>query len=128
MMARCRYDKSERRVIAIVLAVAAMVGGALAVAMCRGQEPRQTVVLYFTQPNCGVCVQQKPNWEAFKRQNQQVHIEEVDTSRQPNTTRTWKVATTPTTLVISSDESGQSIERARFRGVVSPQAIRGALP
>lgn len=128
-MARCRYEKPELRVIAIVLAVAAVVFGGLIVAMCKGQEPsREVVVLCFSQPNCPTCVVQKPNWVAFKRQNPGVRIEDVDTSRQPNATRMWKVETTPTTIVIQADSGGDSIERKRFVGVASPQIIRGALP
>lgn len=119
-MARCRYEKPELRVIAIVLAVAAVVFGGLIVAMCKGQEPsREVIVLCFSQPNCPTCVVQKPNWVAFKKAHPTFPVVDIDTSKQPNATRMWNVKTTPTTIFIRADKDGNSIEMSRRPGVVS---------
>lgn len=129
-MSRCRYpDHHERRVIWLVLLALAIGAGLFVVAAVRGQEPaREVVVLCFTQNACPQCVVQKPNWASFKRANPSVKVVNVDTNEHPGATRQWKVETTPTTIIALADSSGDSIERRRFVGVTSSQAIKGALP
>lgn len=135
MMARCRYQEHDPRHQMACLAIVLIVFGAIAFAVAlftrpaRGEEPhRKSVVLCFTQPNCPQCVVQKPNWDAFKRANPGVSLIPADTTKFPAATRKWKVTTTPTTIIVKADDNGESIEHRRFVGVVSPQAIRGALP
>ena len=117
-------DRQERFVITITVVAAVIAFWFFTCAALRADE---TVVLCFSGPACPFCAQQKPAWQAFKRANPGVKVVDVDTDQEPAATRRWGVKTIPTTIIVSADAAGQSIERQRLVGLTTAGKITAGL-
>lgn len=64
-------------------------------------------ILKFTAPWCGPCKMMAPTIEAFKQENKDVEIIDIDVDVDEATTKKYKVMGVPTFIVV--DEEGNKV-------------------
>jgi thiol-disulfide isomerase/thioredoxin len=83
---------------------------ACGVAVSAPQAAAETVLLDFTSPSCGPCVQMEPTLRQMESQG--VHVQRVDVSRDPQLAKQYRIDVTPTYVVLIEGR-----EWARVTGV-----------